>query len=73
MFSLLFIRSTLVAVKVVNIVRYMPVADATVGCMSYWIITELKIRPGPTPAAAAKKAPKKATVTSPIAFLTVNR
>ena len=41
-------------------VQYMPVAEATAGCMSSYTKTELKIRPGPSPAIPEKKATIKA-------------
>ena len=53
-------------------VRYIPVADATAGCISIWINTELKIRPGPMPHNAGKRAPKKATMVSLMQVLIVS-
>ena len=51
----------MVVARVVNSVRYIPVADATVGCMSISKKTEVNITPGPKPAMAATKDPKNAT------------
>ena len=57
----LLISTIRVLARVVNIVQYMPVADATAGCMSSYTSIELKIRPGPKPAKLEKIATRKAT------------
>ena len=46
------------AAKVVNMVRYIPVAEATKGCMSIYVNNELNTVPGPTPHIEAKNAPR---------------
>ena len=61
MLSPLFRSTMRVLARVVNIVQYIPVADATAGCISSWTSIELKIRPGPKPAKLEKIATKKAT------------
>ena len=66
------IKRLIVAAKVVYKVKYIPVADATAGCISNWINTELKIKPGPMPHNAAKNAPKKATRVSLMQVLIVS-
>ena len=48
----------IVAAPAVNIVRYMPVDEATAGCISRTTMTGVKIDPGPIPTAVAAKAPK---------------
>ena len=48
----------MVADNVANIVRYIPVADATAGCISSEVKTVLNTVPGPTPHIEAKSAPK---------------
>ena len=45
------------------------IAEATAGEISNWMKIELKMTPGPTPDIAAKKAAKKATITSLVIFL----
>ena len=54
------INMLIVAAPAVNMPRYMPVADATAGCMSTKTMTGRKIDPGPRPTAVAAKAPKNA-------------
>ena len=71
-FSCPLIKRLIVAAKVVYNVKYIPVADATAGCISNWISTELKIKPGPMPHNAAKNAPKKATRVSLMQALIVS-
>ena len=71
-FNCSLIRTLIVAAIVVYMVKYIPVADATAGCMSNWISTELKIKPGPIPHIAAKNAPKKATRVSLMQVLIVS-
>ena len=63
MSSSLLSSKFIVAANVVNIVQYIPVAEATAGLTSSWIRNELKITPGPIPDIAAKRAAKKATST----------
>lgn len=68
MFRPLLMSRLIVADRVVNIVMYIPVADATAGWMSSRIKKELKMTPGPTPDMAARKAAKNATNTSKTIF-----
>ena len=53
-----------VAANVVKRVQYIPVADATAGCMSIYTIIELKMVPGAMPAKAEQQAALNATITS---------
>ena len=49
------------AAKVVNSVQYMPVAEATEGCMSSCTMIELKMVPGLIPAKPEARAAPNAT------------
>ena len=59
MFILLNTITWMVAARVVNIVKYMPVAVATLDSIPIIIRAGLKIMPGPRPLKAAKMAPVK--------------
>lgn len=55
------------AARVVNNVQYIPVADATAGCIPNYINSELKIVPGAIPA----KPENSATTNAIIAILKI--
>ena len=48
----------------VNMVRYMPVEEATPKCMSSLSIIGVKTTPGPNPTAVAKRAPQNPSMMS---------
>ena len=53
-------KTLMVAEPAVNMARYIPVEEATVGCISSRTMTGLKMAAGPSPTAVAEKAPKNA-------------
>ena len=57
--TLSMMRALIVAVIVVNMVRYMAVDEATAECMSNWIKTGKKIAPVLIPQVAARNAPTR--------------
>jgi len=61
-FSFPFKRVIIEAARVVNMVQYMPVADATAGCIPNYINSELKIVPGAIPARPENSATIKAII-----------
>lgn len=61
----------MVAAKVVNIVKYIPVAVATLDSIPIIINAGLKIMPGPRPLKAAKMAPANEIKIMLIRFLGV--
>ena len=63
-FSASLRRRIVVAARVVKRVQYMPVAEATAGCMSSYTMMELKIVPGLIPAKPDAKAAPNATAIS---------
>jgi len=66
-FSFWLRRVIIEAARVVNIVQYIPVAEATAGCIPCYINSELKIVPGAIPA----KPENSATMNAIMAILKI--